>query len=140
MNKVCSVCKIKKELNYFPKSRVGSFGCEGRCRECDNKRRQKFYAEVESKKITKETRSLINHKRYVDNINWYKTRKSESIKTKARAIANRAIKNGLIKLKYFCEECGEINKRIEKHHNDYSKPLEVIFLCSKCHHKRHVKK
>lgn len=34
-----------------------------------------------------------------------------------------------------CEDCG--SEDVEKHHDDYSKPLAVFFLCRACHLKRH---
>jgi len=52
----------------------------------------------------------------------------EQIKSKARNIANNKIK---IPIGQICEWC---KKRLatEKHHEDYSKPLEVMYLCSRC--------
>ncbi len=32
-----------------------------------------------------------------------------------------------------CQKKGCKNLAIQKHHRDYSKPLEVMFLCKDCH-------
>lgn len=34
-----------------------------------------------------------------------------------------------------CADCGA--DKSEKHHEDYSKPFEIVWLCRKCHRKRH---
>lgn len=46
-----------------------------------------------------------------------------------------AKKSGLITKKEQCEKCGAPSKHA--HHEDYSKPLDVIWLCQSCHRKRH---
>lgn len=38
-----------------------------------------------------------------------------------------------------CEGCNE-KKPLDAHHEDYSKPFDVKWLCSKCHKALHVKK
>ncbi len=53
-------------------------------------------------------------------------------KQKARKILNRAVKSGKID-RLPCAVCGKNEGRIEAHHEDYAKPLEVIWLC-KPHH------
>lgn len=59
------------------------------------------------------------------NLPWYKERDI------ARNSVNYAIKKGYLK-RGACDKCGSIEK-IEGHHEDYSKPLEVIWLCKKHH-------
>jgi len=54
----------------------------------------------------------------------------------ARGILNKAIHWGKI-TKQPCEVCGK--KRVQAHHKDYSKPLEVIWLCRKHHRQIHAK-
>lgn len=57
------------------------------------------------------------------------TNSNYRLKEKARGIAQR--------LKYEpCESCGTEDK-IERHHSDYTKPLQVVYLCRVCHAKIH---
>lgn len=55
-------------------------------------------------------------------------------KNNAHQKVHIAIKNGTI-IKQPCKICGCINS--QAHHNDYSKPLEVVWLCAKHHREVH---
>jgi hypothetical protein len=46
----------------------------------------------------------------------------------------KAVRSGKIK-RLPCEVCGDPN--VHGHHRDYSKPLEVIWLCARHHHAAH---
>ncbi len=59
------------------------------------------------------------------------------IKASIRDIVRRAIKKGHIFPKS-CEVCG--NFRTHAHHDDYTKPLVVRWLCNSCHQKHHKPK
>lgn len=47
-----------------------------------------------------------------------------------------AVKSGKIKRPPVCEKCG-VECKTHGHHEDYSKPLDVIWMCHKCHIHRH---
>lgn len=49
-----------------------------------------------------------------------------------RAQTTKAIGAGWLIRPDFCEECG-VGGLIEAHHDDYSKPLAVRWLCRVCH-------
>ena len=52
------------------------------------------------------------------------------------ARAYYAVKKGLIKRLRYCERCGVSGKMIG-HHNDYTKPLNIEWLCRRCHSRLH---
>lgn len=58
------------------------------------------------------------------------------IRHSANKKVSRAVKDGRLK-RLPCEVCGS-NDDIEGHHDDYSKPYEVRWMCSECHTKHHV--
>lgn len=60
-------------------------------------------------------------------------------KVKAHEMVKRAQKSGLIPKQSQCEGCGAIGVRLERHHPDYRKPLEVRWLCCGCHRFIHRK-
>ena len=48
----------------------------------------------------------------------------------------KAVAAGTLVRPASCSRCGG-GKRIEAHHPDYSKPLEVMWLCRRCHYHEH---
>lgn len=64
-----------------------------------------------------------------------KHRETHPTEARARSLFARAVRSGKIK-RQPCSECGE--PKAHGHHDDYSKPLEVRWLCRK-HHVAHHK-
>lgn len=65
-----------------------------------------------------------------------KYRKQNKLKYKAHTLVKSALRNGSLK-KLNCEVC---NSEISQaHHDDYTKPLNVRWLCSLHHHEVHKK-
>lgn len=54
----------------------------------------------------------------------------------ARWIVNRAIASGRL-VRQPCESCGFT--KAQAHHDDYSKPLDIRWLCGQCHRQEHAK-
>ncbi len=113
--RLCKACGHTKEDQDFYKSQP-----YGYCRKCNNEKSRAW--------------ELANSKRKNEiNKSW---RARNPIRMKTMRDANnalwRAIKNGKIVRGVACEFCNS-EIRIEGAHYDYSKPLEVKWLCSKCH-------
>ena len=60
---------------------------------------------------------------------WRKIFKKNIFKQKVKHIAEKKI---IIPKGQLCQRC-KINLATDRHHKDYNKPLEVEFLCRKCH-------
>lgn len=60
--------------------------------------------------------------------------KEQQLKDNARSYAGVYKRRGKIQQEP-CKQCG--NEHSQMHHEDYSKPLEVIWLCRKCHLELH---
>jgi hypothetical protein len=55
-------------------------------------------------------------------------------KIRARRTVNDAIRRGKL-LRQPCAKCGAL--KANAHHHDYSKPLDIQWLCSPCHGEEH---
>lgn len=55
----------------------------------------------------------------------------------ARAALNAAVNRGVVEKPSSCTQCGKTGVVIEGHHDDYSKPLEVFWVCKDCHTEVH---
>jgi ribosomal protein S27AE len=57
------------------------------------------------------------------------------LRVRARQLANVHQARGKLKPQP-CEVCGTTVK-VEKHHEDYSRPLDIRWLCRRCHLQEH---
>lgn len=68
-----------------------------------------------------------------------KWRKNNPQKVKAHSIVNEAIRTGKLVKPTKCSFCN-LEKKVQAHHEDYEKPLEITWLCSTCHSNLHKQK
>ena len=104
---------IKKRVNDWRDNNREKFREYNKTRLKKNEEKIRTYNRERMRKISKTPKYKI----YV------------KIRNKSRYIKNK---------KDICELCG--TKGTEKHHPDYSKPMEVQFLCKKCHVRIHYGK
>ena len=68
----------------------------------------------------------------------YFKKQENPLKRRCRSKVNYAIECGKLKRGH-CEDCKAPpnEERIVGHHEDYNKPLEIVWLCYSCHMRRH---
>lgn len=80
-----------------------------------------------------------NPEKYDEIVRESKRRWSRNNKDKriAEWKVGQAVKDKKLVKPILCERCRR-ELPLEGHHFDYTRPLDVIWLCSECHHKIHV--
>ena len=58
-------------------------------------------------------------------------------RARSQSAINKALREQKLTKPTSCSVCGGSDRRIEAHHEDYSKPLEVSWWCSLCHQRHH---
>ena len=127
LEKKCSKCKVVKKAECFnkhPRSKSGLQGmCKGCVREYNATHKEVNQKAVEKYRHTEKGKTAKNKARQ----NW--TDKNPK-KANAASLAKYAIQKGLL-IRKPCEVCEEV--KVDAHHPDYDKPLDVMWLC-RLHH------
>lgn len=146
--KLCFKCRQLKPLDEFYRHQMMGDGHLGKCKGCTKRdvmenrnRRLAKYREFDR------LRYMVNADRAARNKEWkgmnpakvskYRSEWAERNRDKRvahRAVA-RAIKSGRLQ-RQPCEKCG---LAAQSHHDDYSKPLDVRWLCPLHHSDTHRK-
>lgn len=139
MIKTCIRCKEEKPYKFFNNSINTKDKKDYYCKLCrkevkraeyqKNKERYKNFGKV----YRKTERGKLVSKKVTEKM---KIKYPE--KTKARNLLNASIIKGVIQKPNTCESCTKVVK-VCGHHDDYSKPLDVRWLCYPCHTEWHMK-
>lgn len=122
MKKFCPTCKQEKESTEFRKDRSRQDGLVSMCKPCKRIKEERWRSENRESKREKQRKY---YKENAESIRIKRQANYNPIKNKARWMARKIPTEKCI----FCELVGE------RHHPDYSLPLDIVFLC-KSHHKR----
>lgn len=122
--KTCTKCQQEKPESEFYAGRA-------RCKVC-MRRDQKIKWHLDPlKRGAYEKQRQQDPGRRQDKARHARThRQRNPEKYKARMLLNNAVRDGRVK-KQPCSVCGRA--KAQGHHTDYSKPLEVTWLCFACH-------
>lgn len=136
--KTCCRCGETKALEEFRQDKNVRSGRTGSCKRClnaeakhwreENPEKRREYLEKLEKRFPgyKSKYARIQRERYPE-------------KYRARKVVTSAVYTGSIEKPDSCEECRSVvddSVALHAHHEDYSKPRDVIWLCRSCHRKR----
>ena len=150
MNKKCKKCELEKDVSEF----YSHFGMKDErlsfCKDCVKNRIRNYRLEhleeyIKRERLKSRNQSLKpayqNQKKEWAKKNRDKIRVSSRkwcLKNKEKRRAHSALWRGILKgliKRSPCEICGEL--KVCAHHTDYSKPLEVSWLCQRHHRNSH---
>lgn len=122
---VCKLCNINKlASDYYASNRT-------QCKECIKARARKHRAlRIDHYRAYDRDRGNRQSPEYLREY-----RKKNRLKYAAHVKLNNSMRGGHI-AKEPCEICGDI--KVHAHHDDYSKPLDVRWLCAAHHRQWHV--
>ena len=136
MEKTCFKCGEVKELDQFYTHKRMADGHLNKCKECTKADIRKDYrTNPEAHRAYEKVREQSPERKAKKLEYQRKHRALNAMQTKARQMVVTATRAGLIAPQP-CEDCGFIGST-EGHHEDYTKPLELIWLCFRCHRIRH---
>ncbi len=141
--KTCTDCNERFSLPNFYKG-------SAKCKPCYKKRVSKNRVEkIDKYREYERQRGMLPHriagrKKYSETTAGKaaqaRARKKwlsqNSSKRAAHVILGNAVRDGKILKPDACSVCGYLG-RIDGHHDDYTKPLDVTWLCRSCHVKHH---
>lgn len=147
--KTCFKCLKTKPLSQFYKHPKMADGHFGKCKECTKKdvrenraARIAYYIEYDRLRAMNPARVAARQAYQKTKAGKRSIKKSKrkwlahnANKRAAHVIFGNAVRDGKI-TKAPCEVCGS-TIRIHGHHDDYTKPLEVRWLCPKHHYEVH---
>lgn len=122
--KKCKDCHKRKPASAY-------YGIQGECKACTQKRVSKNYYQNRDYYIAYEKEREKDPERKRMKLEYQRVRRSKFPgKNRARQKVSNALRDGRL-LRKPCDVCGSL--KVEAHHKDYRKYLEVTWLCRKHH-------
>lgn len=132
---VCIECADEKAADQFYAHPQMASGHVNVCKDCHKRRMRDRSRSSPSVQEYDRARAKTPERKSKAKAYQQQYRARFPLADKARAAVGRAVRSGKLK-KLACEFCGR--EDVHAHHKDYSRPLDVIWLCPKCHHRLHA--
>lgn len=133
--KTCFKCKKEKPLADFYKHKMMADGHLNKCKECTRKDANEHRSNnLEKVRAYDRERAKLPHRKSLKTILTRAWRAEDTRRAKAHKAVGEAVKRGEL-VREVCVKCGR--EDTFAHHEDYDKPLEIVWLCQPCHSKRH---
>lgn len=134
-SKKCFKCSAIKPLTEFYKHDRMADGHLNKCKECNKSDVQKNRLNnLDYYRTYDRERGKLDHRVQLATEQTKKWRAQDKRRSVAHSAVARAIRSGDLVRKP-CERC--LAEKTEAHHEDYDKPLDVMWLCTPCHKQRH---
>ena len=145
--KTCRKCGENKALDGFYAHPAGADGVAEKCKECHKAAMRKnraakadYYREYDRQRFQNDPKRRVKNREYKKTKAGRESAKRARLKYEAKYPDKRAahiafgnaVTYGKITRPNTCSKCGT-KGLIEGHHEDYSKPFDVIWLCRPCH-------
>lgn len=137
MLKTCPKCKVVKESLEFYKNRSRRDGFTWGCKDCCQENQRKYRQTKAGKEVHQRGSQKYSKTEGGRGVHQKARQKHHLLhpeQKEAHSIVREAIRLGKITRPFLCELCFKKCKP-EGHHEDYSKPLDVDWLCAECHSK-----
>jgi hypothetical protein len=135
-SKVCKGCSLDLPLGHYYKHKRMLDGHLNYCVDCVKARVNKHRAEnLERFHAYDRARSVLPTRK--NQLAQLASRSiTDPLRRRAHTMTGNAIRDGKLIRPSTCSQCGKSCKP-EAHHDDYSKPLDVRWLCRSCHCRFH---
>lgn len=133
---ICKKCGRELLITEFNWANKAKGKRQQMCRKCFSEYNKARYAKNPDKyKQDVKTYKKNNPKKVLETR--LSTNKKHPTKQNAQKCVDAALIAGVIVRPDHCYGCGcsSDEHRIEAHHHDYSKPLDIVWLCTSCHRK-----
>lgn len=135
MQKSCFKCKVVKPLSEFYKHSKMADGYLNKCKECAKVDANQHRAQNIDKVRQYDKERGKRPERIKAGVEITRIwRAEDKRRQKAHNMVSRSIKTGKL-IRQPCCRCGDA--KTVAHHEDYDKPLDVMWLCQVCHKQRH---